>query len=75
MPAEVATVNPTFEAAFRVTQTSTRRPTFTAPPPLVIATYENPADPTSGRIQTGWVVIGLAVIGLAGIAISSFRRR
>ena len=75
VPEVVATVNPTFEAAFQATQTSTRLPTFTAPPPLVIPTYENQTENPSGRIQTGWIIIGLALIGLVGIAISSLRRR
>ena len=75
VPAEIATVNPTFVAAFQAVPTSSRMPTFTAPPLLVIPTYENLAGTASGRIQTGLVIVGLAVIGLAGIAISFFRRR
>ena len=75
VPAVIATANPTFVAAFQVTQTATRLPTFTAPPPLVIPTYNNPVDKPSGGIQTGWVIIGLALIGLVGVVISSFRRR
>jgi hypothetical protein len=75
VPVETPTVNPTFVAAFQASPTSTRMPTFTAPPPLVIPTYGNLAGISSGRIQTGWWIVGLGLIGLIGIAISSFRRR
>lgn len=74
-PLVVDTVNPTFVAAFQVTSTSTRLPTFTAPPPLVIPTYGNPTGESPGGIQTGWVIVGLGLIGLVGIAVSSSRRR
>jgi hypothetical protein len=75
VPVESPTVNPTFAAAFQASPTSTRLPTFTAPPQLVIPTYGNPAGISSGRIQTGWLIVGLGLIGLIGIAITSFRRR
>lgn len=75
VPLETPTLNPTYVAAFQILPTSTRLPTFTAPPPLVIPTYENPANSSSGRVITLWVVAILGVIGIAGFILGSFRRR
>ena len=75
VPIETSTVNPTFVAAFQASPTSTRMPTFTAPPALIISTYGNITKKSSGQIQTGWLIVGLGLIGLIGIIISSLRRR
>jgi uncharacterized protein YraI len=75
VPATTATVNPTFAAALQTAPTSTRLPTFTAPPALAIPTYVNAGATTSGKVQTGWIIIGLALAGLLGMAIASLRRR
>jgi uncharacterized protein YraI len=74
-PLETPTVNPTFVAAFQVLPTSTRLPTFTAPPPLVIPTYQNLVNPTSNRAIITPLIIILGLIGLVGILLTSFRRR
>ncbi|MGB8214905.1 MAG: hypothetical protein WCE68_15225 [Anaerolineales bacterium] len=74
-PLETATLNPTFVAAFPILPTSTRMPTFTAPPPLAIPTYTYPVEDSSGRVTTTWVVIAMGLIGVAGIIVSSLRRR
>jgi len=74
-PEMTYTVNPTFAAAFQTTVLPTRLPTFTAPPPLDIPTYVNSSGASSGRIWTGWVILGLGLIGVLGIVISIFRRR
>ena len=74
-PLETPTLNPTFVAAFQILPTSTHLPTFTPPPPLVFPTYESPANASSGRAITAWVIVGLGLIGIVGIAITSFRRR
>jgi hypothetical protein len=74
-PLETPTLNPTFVAAFQTVVPPTRLPTFTSPPPLAIPTYRNSASASFGRLQTGWIIIGLGLIGILGMAVSSFRRR
>jgi hypothetical protein len=74
-PLETPTLNPTYVAAFEIQPTSTRLPTFTAPPPLTIPIYENPAISSSSRVITMWVIITLGLTGLIGIIFTSFRRR
>ncbi len=75
VPAVTDTLNPTYEAAFLREPTATRKPTFTAPPPLIISTYVNPDGTASDGLEVGWIIVGLAVVGLFGIAFSSLRRR
>jgi uncharacterized protein YraI len=74
-PLETPTLNPTFIAAFQKLPTSTHLPTFTAPPPLAIPTFTNPANSTSSRAISTPVIVILGLIGLAGILLTSFRRR
>jgi len=74
VPDVTATANPTYVAALQPVPTSTRKPTFTAPPPLELPTYANPNDEPAGGLQIGWIIIGLGVVGLMGMAISSLRR-
>jgi hypothetical protein len=74
-PLMTATLNPTFVAAFQTLPTSTRLPTFTAPPSLVIPTYTNPSNTSSGHVITLWVIICLGLIGIIGLVFTSFRRR
>ena len=74
-PVTTPTLNLTFVAAFQTLPTSTRLPTFTAPPPLVIPTYENTTQASGGRAITTWVIFGLGLIGIVGIVLAVFRRR
>lgn len=74
-PLETNTPNPTFVAAFLEKPTSTRLPTFTAPPSLVVPTYANPARTSSNRALMAWVVVGLGGIGVVGLIATLFRRR
>ena len=74
-PLMTPTLNPTFVAAFQILPTSTRLPTFTAPPSLVVPTYTNPANTASGHVLTAWVVVGLGLLGIVGMVLASFRRR
>ncbi len=75
VPATTPTINPTYAAALLNVPTSTRKPTFTAPPPLQLPTYVANGSQTSGGFQTGWLIVGLGVVGLLGIGLSSLRRR
>jgi hypothetical protein len=74
-PVVEPTLNPTFVAAFQVQPTSTRLPTFTAPPSLVFPTYTNPVQSSSSRATTVWVVLILGMVGIIGIILTSIRRR
>jgi hypothetical protein len=71
-PLQTPTLNPTYVAAFQILPTSTRLPTFTPAPPLVIPTFTNPVNTSSGT--TTWVFAVLGLIGIVGIALSSIRR-
>ena len=72
---ETPTLNQTFVAAFQNLPTSTRLPTFTAPPALVFPTYTNPLHTASGRAISAWVVVILGLIGIIGIIFTSIRRK
>jgi len=73
-PLETPTLNPTYVAAFQIVPTSTRLPTFTSAPPLTFPTYANPANSSTSRVTTTWVIVILGMLGIAGIAFTSFRR-
>jgi uncharacterized protein YraI len=74
VPPVIPTVNPTYVAQLQPLPTTTRLPTFTPPPSLVVPTFTNPASSSLG-LQTGWVIVCLGLIGLVGVALTSFRRR
>jgi hypothetical protein len=69
-PLATATVNPTFAAAFIFQPTSTRLPTFTPPPPLVVPQYTDTVAPKSSGVASGLIVIGLLLMGAIGYLIS-----
>ncbi len=75
-PLITATIDPTLAAQFVFDIPSTRVPTFTPPPPLVIPTF--PAETTTtgtGAVPIGFVITGLGVVGVFGLIISLLRRR
>lgn len=75
-PRTTATINPTLAAQFLVEVPPTRLPTFTAPQPLQMPTYQADAPLTSsGRAPMGLVIIVMAVLGLIGVLISFLRGR
>ncbi len=73
-PLETPTLNLTYVAAFQTEATSTRLPTFTAPPSLVFPTFTNPVDARPGSQTITWVIVVLGLIGIVGIILTSFRR-
>jgi uncharacterized protein YraI len=75
VPLITSTVNPTFVAALQAVPTNTRKPTFTAPPPLDIPTFAPASNNLPGGLPIGWVAGGLVAVGLLGLAISALRRR
>jgi len=70
----IVDINPTLVAAFETPVIPTRMPTFTAPAPLVIATF---VDTASGgnRVPMGLLIFGLGFIGALGTLISFLRGR
>jgi len=70
-PRVTPTIDPTLAAQFLVEAPVTRLPTYTAPPPITVPTFQVDAPITSsGRIPMGLVIIALAVIGIFGTLIS-----
>lgn len=61
-PVATATINSTFAAAFIFQPTSTRKPTFTAPPPLTVVQYSDEVVERPSGLSSGLIVIGLFVI-------------
>ncbi len=75
-PATTPTFDPTLAAEFQIEATATRLPTFTAPPPLEIPTFESEGGGLIGTgIPMGYLIIALAVLGFLGILISILGRR
>ena len=69
------TVDPTLAAAFHLTPTETRLPTFTPPPPVTVPAFQPGNMPGKTGIPTGYFIIFLGVIGAIGLAASLFSRR
>lgn len=75
-PLTTPTVDPTLMAAFLFEPTSTRLPTFTPPPPLVIPSFtEAPDVSQSSSLPLGAIALALGIPGLLGFMLSSFFRR
>jgi len=75
-PLTTPTADPILAAEFRIEATATRLPTFTAPPPLDIPTFQ----PDSGGLigtsfPMGYLIISLVILGLFGLLISILGRR
>jgi hypothetical protein len=74
-PLTTPTIDPTLAAAFVIPATSTRLPTFTPPPALVIPIFENGSQTSApGGVPMGLVIIALAFIGGFGALIAYLRR-
>lgn len=75
-PAVTAAVNidPTLLAAYSTPIAPTRLPTFTAPAPLVAATFADSAT-NPNRIPVGLLIFGFGFIGGFGVLISFLRGR
>jgi hypothetical protein len=77
-PQITATIDPTLAAQFLVEAQPTRLPTFTAPPPLVIPTFE-PSGGTgavaASTFPMGLVISILGSMGLIGALVSFLRER
>jgi len=75
-PRVTPTIDPTLAAQFLIDLQPTRLPTYTAPPPISIPTFE-PVNSlgSNSRLPMGFVIIGLTVLGLFGMLISVLRGR
>lgn len=63
VPITTVTIDPTMAAQFITTPVATRLPTFTAPPPLSIPTYESSTGQVLGSIPIGLIILILVVLG------------
>jgi LPXTG-motif cell wall-anchored protein len=73
-PATTPTVAPELLTALAPAATTTRLPTFTPPPPLVIPTFTPPNTNPSNNAPLA-LIIALAFLGLVGLLIFHQRRR
>ena len=74
-PRVTPTIDPTLAAQFVLEVPATRLPTFTAPPPLVVTTYEASSSARIGGIPVGMYITGLGLLGLFGAAVTYLRER
>jgi hypothetical protein len=77
-PFTTPTLDPTLAAQLLVDLGPTRLPTYTEPPPLVVATFPVPAAAEANTglvagVPIGLIIVGLAVVGLFGGVISLLR--
>jgi hypothetical protein len=70
----VVDINPTLVAAFVTPVISTRLPTFTPPPQLIVATFSDDVS-AANRIPMGLLIFGFGFIGAFGTLISFLRGR
>ena len=74
-PLVTPTINPTFAAQFLIEDQTTRQPTFTAPAPLAIVTYESNASiADTSSFPAGIVIILTGFIGILGALVLALRR-
>lgn len=74
-PRVTPTIDPTLAAQFVLEIPATRLPTFTAPPPLEIPTFEPPSAPGAAGLPMGMIITAIGLIGLLGAAASYLRER
>jgi hypothetical protein len=75
-PLVTATINPTLAAQFIITEVPTRLPTYTAPAPLVIPTFEDSASQNlPGNIPMGLVIVSILIIGVLLLVFSFVTNR
>jgi hypothetical protein len=75
-PRVTPTLDPTLASRFVQEVVPTQLPTFTIPPPIIVATYADQSSPlSSGNFPVGFLIIGLAVIGFFGTFLSFLRGR
>jgi hypothetical protein len=64
-PLVTPTINPTLAAQFIITEVPTRLPTYTAPAPLVIPTFQDSTDSSlPANIPMGLIIISILIFGV-----------
>jgi len=74
IPVFAPTLDPDFITSLQPAATSTRPPTFTAPVPLVLPTFENPVTDRAGT-SSGVFILILGGMGLLGVMFVSLRHK
>jgi hypothetical protein len=74
-PKVTFTIDPTMAAQFITTPLATRLPTYTAPAPLVIPTFETPDTQRFAGIPVGFIIIILMGMGVLIALFSYFQSR
>jgi uncharacterized protein YraI len=75
-PRVTPTIDPTLASQFIVESAPTRLPTFTAPPALIVPTFEPPQENSIEiGVPMGLVIVVLGIIGLLGALVSLIRGR
>lgn len=75
VPITTITIDPTMAAQFITTPEATRLPTFTAPAPLVIPTFESSTGQELGGVPIGLIIVILLVLGSLMGLFSYFQSR
>lgn len=75
VPITTITIDPTMAAQFITTPEATRLPTFTAPPPLSIPTFEASTGQELGGVPIGLIIVVLLVLGALMGLFSYFQSR
>ena len=74
-PETTPTIDPTLASQFISEIPSTRKPTYTPPPPIIIPTYaSSPLTTGIGGLPSGFIILGLVSIGVFGLIVSVLRR-
>jgi hypothetical protein len=71
-PRTTPTLDPTYVAAFGLQLEPTHLPTFTAPAPLLLTTFEA-GESGAAKVPYGLIILVLALIGILGAVISFIR--
>ena len=70
------TIDPTLAAQFVIVPTTTRPPTFTPPPSLVVPSFtQAPVKDSSNSVPLAVIIIAFAVLGSIGFLLSLFVRQ
>ncbi len=73
-PLASPTLDPTLAAAFNVKATSTRLPTFTPPPTLIVPNFTQTSPASANGFSLGWLILGIGLVGVVGFLLSFLRR-
>ncbi len=76
IPPATATIDPTLAAQYIVIPTSTRMPTFTPPPTLVVPSFmQADGAPSKDAVSVAVIILALVILGVIGFLLSLLPRR